>query len=89
MALAITAGRHPLHRVDGYLRYYGGGWVYRRYPGYPRLVGGGPGARTRVRLSPYRMCRTTDRGAFDYQGQKCSAVYEHVYRAFGVAADGR
>ena len=63
-----------------------------RYHTYPRLVGETGGKDFVVAHPSARpdVLRTAlIRGAFDYQGQKCSAASRAFVAALGVAADGR
>jgi len=63
-----------------------------RYQSYPRLVGETGGKDFVVAHASARpdvLCTALIRGAFDYQGQKCSAASRAFIPAFGVAAHGR
>ena len=63
-----------------------------RYHSYPRLVGETGGKDfvvAHASAHPDVLRTALIRGAFDYQGQKCSAASRAFIAAFGVAADGR
>ena len=91
---APRAGRHPLHRLDRDLP----APVARRsatgigsYAGYPRLVGETGGKDFVVAhpsADPAALVTGLVRGAFEYQGQKCSAASRALRAALAVGRRG-